>query len=107
MSRNYNISIKNNFIVGKSATIDDLRKEGYSAFFIGSGAGLPRFLNIPGESLNGVMSANELLTRVNLMKAFKFPYDSDTPIKHESEVIVIGCGNVAMDCARVAKRLGA
>jgi glutamate synthase (NADPH/NADH) small chain len=78
---------------------------GFEAVFIGSGAGLPRFMNIPGENLNGVYSANEFLTRVNLMKAYK--PDSSTPIQHGKKVVVVGGGNVAMDAARSAKRLGA
>lgn len=74
------MEVKTNFVVGKSATIDDLKKQGYSAFFIGTGAGLPRFLGIPGEDLPGILSANEFLTRCNLMKAYQFPAVSDTPV---------------------------
>ena len=99
------VKIVNNVIVGKSITIDELFEEGYEAVFIGSGAGLPQFLHIPGENLMGVYSANELLTRTNLMKAYREDYD--TPIKKFNKVAVVGAGNVAMDAARVAKRLGA
>ncbi|HPT78330.1 MAG TPA: NADPH-dependent glutamate synthase [Candidatus Atribacteria bacterium] len=95
-----------NVIIGKTLTVDDLLEDGYSAVFIGSGAGLPRFLDIPGENLNGVYSANEYLTRINLMKAYDFPH-SHTPVKHGRKVAVIGGGNVAMDAARCALRLGA
>lgn len=95
-----------NIIIGKSFTIDDLKNMGFKALFIGVGAGLPTFLNIPGMNLNGVLSANEFLTRANLMKAYKFP-EYDTPIKIGKIVVVIGGGNVAMDSARVALRLGA
>ncbi len=99
------VKIVNNAIVGKSETVDELFEDGFEAVFIGSGAGLPQFLHIPGENLLGVYSANELLTRVNLMKAYRDDYD--TPIKHFHNVCVVGAGNVAMDAARVAKRLGA
>ena len=99
------VKIVTNAIIGKSITIDELFEEGYQAVFIGSGAGLPQFLHIPGENLLGVYSANELLTRVNLMKAYRDDYD--TPIKRFHKVAVVGAGNVAMDAARVAKRLGA
>jgi len=96
-----------NFIVGKTLTVDELlNKEGYNAIFIGAGAGLPWFMNIPGENLNGIYSANEYLTRVNLMKAYDFP-NADTPIKIAKKVVVVGGGNVAMDSVRTAKRLGA
>lgn len=94
-----------NFIVGKTATIDQLLKD-FDAVYIGTGAGLPWFMNIPGENLNGVYSANEYLTRSNLMKAYLFP-EYDTPIVRGKRVAVIGGGNVAMDCARTALRLGA
>ena len=100
------VDIETNVIVGKSITIDELMSDGYKAVFIGSGAGLPKFLNIPGENLLGVYSANEFLTRVNLMKAFKFP-ETPTPVKIGKKVAVVGAGNVAMDAARTAKRLGA
>jgi sulfide dehydrogenase (flavoprotein) subunit SudA (EC 1.97.-.-) len=80
--------------------------EGYEAVFVGSGAGLPKFMNIPGENLNGVYSANEYLTRINLMKAYDFP-NNHTPIKRGKKVAVVGGGNVAMDAARSALRLGA
>ena len=100
------VKIQTNVVIGKSITIDELmQEEGFEAVFVGSGAGLPRFMNIPGESLNGVYSANEFLTRVNLMKAY-LP-NSHTPIKHVKNVAVVGGGNVAMDAARSAKRLGA
>ena len=93
-------------IIGKSITIDELiNEEGYDAVFIGSGAGLPKFMGIPGEQANGVFSANEFLTRNNLMKAFRDDYD--TPIHQGKKVAVIGGGNVAMDAARTALRLGA
>lgn len=93
------------FVVGTTRTVDQLL-EGFDAMFIGAGAGLPWFMDIPGENLNGVYSANEYLTRVNLMKGFLFP-EYDTPVKHPSRVAVVGGGNVAMDAARTAVRLGA
>lgn len=100
------VKIETNVIIGKSITIDELmEEEGFSAVFIGSGAGLPKFMGIPGESANGVFSANEYLTRSNLMKAFDA--SSPTPIMHGKRVAVIGGGNVAMDAARTALRLGA
>lgn len=99
------VTIKTDTLIGRSYTIDQLKEMGFDAVFIGSGAGLPRFMNIPGESLNGVYSANEYLTRVNLMKAYE--EDAKTPIKKSGNVVVIGGGNVAMDAARTAKRLGA
>ncbi|HOE16599.1 MAG TPA: bifunctional dihydroorotate dehydrogenase B NAD binding subunit/NADPH-dependent glutamate synthase [Syntrophorhabdaceae bacterium] len=98
--------IKVDTIIGQTTTVEELFKQGYDAIFIGTGAGLPYFLNIPGENLNGVYSANEFLTRSNLMKAYLFP-EYDTPVRVGSKVAVIGGGNVAMDSARVAKRLGA
>lgn len=100
------VEIRTNMVIGKTLTIDELFDEGYEAVFIGSGAGLPTFLGIPGENLNGVYSANEFLTRINLMKAYTFP-QSDTPVKCGRNVAVVGGGNVAMDAARSAKRLGA
>ena len=100
------VEIKLNTIIGKTLTIDELFENDYKAVFIGAGAGLPRFLGLEGENLNGVYSANEYLTRVNLMKAYKFP-EYKTPIKVGNKVAVIGGGNVAMDSARTAKRLGA
>lgn len=100
------VEIKTNMVIGKVFTIDELKEEGYKAIFIGTGAGLPSFMGIPGENLNGVYSANEFLTRVNLMKAYRFP-ETDTPVKIGKRVAVIGGGNVAMDAARSAKRLGA
>lgn len=99
------VEINTNMVIGKILTIDELMEMGYEAVFIGSGAGLPRFMGIPGESLNGVYSANEFLTRINLMKAYKD--DSKTPVRHGKKVAVVGGGNVAMDAARCAKRLGA
>ncbi len=104
--KNLGVDIETNVIIGRSMTIDDLMADGYQAVFVGSGAGLPRFLNIPGENLLGVYSANEFLTRVNLMKAYKFP-ETPTPVKVGRNVAVVGAGNVAMDAARTAKRLGA
>jgi glutamate synthase (NADPH/NADH) small chain len=100
------VDIKTNMVIGKILSLDELKEEGYQAIFIGTGAGLPSFMNIPGENLNGVYSANEFLTRVNLMKAYKFP-EYDTPIRSGKNVAVVGGGNVAMDAARSAKRLGA
>ena len=93
-------------LIGRIHTIPELMKSGYDAVFIGSGAGLPQFLGIPGENLGGIYSANEFLIRVNLMKAFKFP-EYDTPLRLGKHVVVIGGGNVAMDCARSSMRLGA
>jgi len=93
-------------VVGRTITVDELMDEmGFEAVFIGSGAGLPMFMNIPGVNYKGVLSANEFLTRINLMKAY-LP-DSDTPLIHPKKVAVVGGGNVAMDAARCAKRLGA
>ena len=103
--KNLGVKIETNVIIGKSTTIDELMdKEGFEAVFIGSGAGLPKFMGIPGEQALGVFSANEYLTRNNLMKAFK---DQDTPIARGKKVVVVGGGNVAMDAARTALRLGA
>ncbi|MBE5881156.1 MAG: NADPH-dependent glutamate synthase [Lachnospiraceae bacterium] len=100
------VKIETNVVIGKSTTIDELmEEEGFEAVFIGSGAGLPKFMGIPGEQANGVFSANEYLTRSNLMKAFK--EDSTTPIMRGQKVAVVGGGNVAMDAARTALRLGA
>ncbi|MEM0493188.1 MAG: NADPH-dependent glutamate synthase [Candidatus Thermoplasmatota archaeon] len=99
------VDIRCDVVVGKTITVDELLDD-YDAVFIGTGAGLPNWLGIPGESLDGVYSANEFLTRVNLMKAYKFP-DYDTPIKIGRVVATFGAGNVAMDCARTALRLGA
>ncbi len=105
--RGLGVKIETNQVVGRSVTVDELmREEGFQAVFVGSGAGLPNFQNIPGENLNGVYSANEFLTRVNLMKAYDFP-NSDTPVRVGQRVAVIGGGNVAMDAARSAKRVGA
>ena len=100
------VEIKLDMVIGKILTIDELKEMGYEAIFIGSGAGLPSFMNIPGENLNDVYSANEFLTRINLMHAYQYP-SYDTPIKPYQGVAVIGGGNVAMDAARCAKRLGA
>ena len=93
------------FVVGKTETIDEMFEEGFDAVFLGTGAGLPFFLNVPGENLSGVYSANEFLTRVNLMKAYRFP-NYDTPVRIGKTIAVFGAGNTAMDAARVAKRLG-
>ena len=103
--RNLGVRIETNAVIGRSETVDELFADGYEAVFLGTGAGLPMFMGIPGESLNGVCSANEFLTRVNLMKAYRD--DTDTPIYHAKRVVVVGGGNVAMDAARCAKRLGA
>lgn len=103
--KQYGVDVQTNVVIGKTLTVDELFEMGYEAVFIGSGAGLPRFMNIPGEGLKGVYSANEFLTRSNLMKAYK--NNSDTPIMHAKHVAVVGGGNVAMDAARTALRLGA
>lgn len=103
--KKYGVEIATNVIIGKTVTVDELFEMGYEAVFIGSGAGLPRFMGIEGESLNGVYSANEFLTRNNLMKAYE--NDSQTPVFHGKKVVVVGGGNVAMDSARTARRLGA
>ncbi|MCP5105730.1 MAG: NADPH-dependent glutamate synthase [bacterium] len=100
------VKLVTNFIVGRTASFEDLAAEGFKAFYIGSGAGLPNFMNIPGENLINIFSSNEYLTRVNLMKAFRFP-EYDTPIVRGKSVAVIGGGNTAMDSVRTAKRLGA
>jgi glutamate synthase (NADPH/NADH) small chain len=101
------VEVRCNFVVGKTATIQELFEEWeYDAIFVGTGAGLPYFMGIPGENYIGVLSANEFLTRVNLMKAFAFP-DFDTPVQVGDRVAVVGSGNVAMDCLRTALRLGA
>ena len=100
------VKIETNTVVGKTVSVDELMKEeGFESVFIGSGAGLPRFMNIPGENLSGVYSANEFLTRINLMKAYK--PDSPTPVKVGKKAVIVGGGNVAMDAARCARRLGA
>lgn len=99
------VKIETNTVIGKTLTVDELFDDGFESVFIGSGAGLPRFMNIKGENLSGVYSANEFLTRVNLMKAYR--ETSATPIQHAKKVAVVGGGNVAMDAARCAKRLGA
>ena len=99
------VKVETNMVIGKILSIDELFERGFEAVFIGSGAGLPRFMNIPGENLKGVYSANEFLTRSNLMKAYKA--GAMTPIQHAKKVAVVGGGNVAMDAARCAKRLGA
>jgi len=99
------VEVVSDFVVGKTRSIESILEE-YDAIFVGSGAGLPWFMEIPGENLNGVYSANEYLTRMNLMKGFLFP-EYTTPIKNHKRVVTIGGGNVAMDCARTALRLGA
>ena len=99
------VTIDTNVVIGRSLTIDELFADGYEAVFIGSGAGLPMFMHIPGENLKGVLSANEFLTRINLMKAYK--EGADTPVQRGKRIAVVGGGNVAMDAARCAKRLGA
>jgi len=99
------VKILTNMVIGKILSVDELFEDGFEGIFIGSGAGLPSFMNIPGENLKGVYSANEFLTRVNLMKAYK--EGADTPVKDCQDVAVVGGGNVAMDAARCAKRLGA
>jgi glutamate synthase (NADPH) small chain len=104
--RSMDVDLKVNMVMGKILTIDELFKDGYKAVFISTGAGLPYFMGIPGENFNGVYSANEYLTRSNLMKAYKFP-ECDTPIMKGENVAVVGGGNVAMDSARTALRLGA
>ena len=101
----YGVEVRTNVVIGKTLTVDELFEEGYDAVFIGSGAGLPKFMGIAGENLKGVYSANEFLTRTNLMKAYR--EDSRTPVMRASKVAVIGGGNVAMDAARTALRLGA
>jgi glutamate synthase (NADPH/NADH) small chain len=103
--RKMGVKFITNFIVGKTATFDDLTKEGFTAFMVGTGAGLPNFMNIPGENLIGIYSSNEYLTRVNLMKAARSDYD--TPVMSGKKVAVIGGGNTAMDAVRTSKRLGA
>ena len=103
--RELGVDIETNVVIGRTLTVDDLFDMGFEAIFIGSGAGLPRFMGIPGESLNGVSSANEFLTRINLMKAYK--ENAKTPVQHAKNVAIVGGGNVAMDAARCAKRLGA
>ena len=103
--RQMGVKFETNFIVGKTATVEDLKEEGFEAFFVGSGAGLPNFMNIPGENYTGIFSSNEYLTRVNLMNAANDDYD--TPVFSGKHVAVIGGGNTAMDSVRTAKRLGA
>jgi len=103
--RKMGVKFRTDFIVGKTASFDDLRARGFEAFFVGSGAGLPKFMNIPGENYNGIYSSNEYLTRVNLMKAANNDYD--TPVLRGKKVAVIGGGNTAMDSVRTSKRLGA
>lgn len=100
------VTVECNAVVGRTVSLDELFEEGYDAIYIGVGAGLPRFMNIPGENLVGILSANEYLTRANLMKAYRFP-EYDTPIPRGKDVVVLGAGNVAMDSARTAMRLGA
>ncbi len=103
--RRMGVKFITNYIVGQTASIDDLKADGYKAFYVGSGAGLPRFMNIPGENVNGILSSNEYLTRVNLMGADS--EESDTPVLRGKNVVVVGGGNTAMDSVRTAKRLGA
>ena len=100
------VKLECNAVVGRTVSLDELFEEGYDAIYVGVGAGLPRFMNLPGENLVGILSANEYLTRANLMKAYKFP-EVDTPIPMGKNVVVLGAGNVAMDAARTAMRLGA
>jgi glutamate synthase (NADPH/NADH) small chain len=100
------VNLQCNAVVGRTVSLDELFEEGYDAIYVGVGAGLPRFMNIPGENLVGILSANEYLTRANLMKAYKYP-EFDTPIPIGKNVVVLGAGNVAMDSARTAMRLGA
>lgn len=104
--RELGVEIRTNYVVGQLESVDELLAHGYDAVFIGTGAGLPYFMNVPGENLNGIYSANEFLTRTNLMKAYRFP-EYLTPVKVGRRVAVIGAGNVAMDAARTALRLGA
>jgi glutamate synthase (NADPH/NADH) small chain len=103
--RKLGVGISKDMVIGKIVAVDELLKE-YDAVFIGTGAGLPSWLGVPGENLNGIYSANEFMTRVNLMKAYKFP-EYDTPVRVGKNVVAIGAGNVAFDCARTALRLGA
>ena len=102
--RKMGVDIETNAVIGRCESVDDLFDQGYEAVFIGSGAGLPNFMNMPGENLKGVYSANEFLTRCNLMKAYR--EGVDTPIQHAKRAVIVGGGNVAMDAARCAKRLG-
>ncbi len=103
--RKMGVKFRTDFIVGKTASFEDLRADGFQAFFVGSGAGLPKFMNIPGENYNGIFSSNEYLTRINLMKAAETGYD--TPVLEGKNVAVVGGGNTAMDSVRTSKRLGA
>jgi len=104
--RKMGVAIELNVVIGRTLTVDDLFADGYHAVFVGTGAGLPKFLGVPGENLIGIYSANEFLTRVNLMRAYLFP-EYDTPVRVGKRVAVVGGGNVAMDSARTARRLGA
>ncbi|HXZ24449.1 MAG TPA: NADPH-dependent glutamate synthase [Methanomassiliicoccales archaeon] len=104
--RRLGVDVRLGNLIGRIHTVPELLQQGYDAVFIGTGAGLPQYLNVPGENLGGIYSANEFLIRVNLMKAYDFP-ESDTPIRIGKHVVVIGGGNVAMDCARSSMRLGA
>lgn len=100
------VNVECNAVVGRTVSLDELFEQGYDAIYLGVGAGLPKFMNVPGENLIGILSANEYLTRANLMKAYLFP-EVDTPIPRGKDVVVLGAGNVAMDSARTAMRLGA
>src|SRR4029079_15393676 len=105
--RKMGVQFETNVVIGKTVTVCELfNEEGYDAIFIGTGAGLPQFLGIPGENLNGVYSANEFLTRVNLMRGYDFP-SADTPVRVGKRVAVIGAGNTAMDAVRTSLRMGA
>jgi glutamate synthase (NADPH) small chain len=102
--RHYGVEFYTDYIIGKTITVDELFEQGYSAVFVGTGAGLPHMMGIPGENLIGVYTANEFLTRLNLMHAYE--EDADTPVRTGTRTVVIGGGNSAMDAARWAKRLG-
>ena len=99
------VEFRTDFIVGKTTTVDELFAQGFQAVFLGTGAGLPHLMNIPGENLIGVYTANELLTRLNLMEAYRFP-EADTPVRIGARTVVVGGGNSAMDAARWARRMG-
>src|SRR5208337_2745296 len=99
------VEFRTSFIVGRTATVDELFEQGYAAVFLGTGAGLPHMMGIPGENLIGIYTANEFLTRLNLMEAHRFP-ESDTPVRVGARTVVVGGGNSAMDAARWARRMG-